>query len=140
MNSLFWERAHGGLTHLPIALIFAAAFFDALGILLPAISEAARVQGTWLLAGDFWRAWFLRRGVFGIGIKQMDDRRNRYGVTASSICLAGFHSDCRHGDMAVSCWPRSLASCVTLYLVTMLIGCSVMGAAGFFGGEMLLGH
>src|SRR2546421_689963 len=30
MNSLFWERAHGGLTHLPIALIFAAAFFDAL--------------------------------------------------------------------------------------------------------------
>src|SRR5947208_11883717 len=30
MNSLFWERAHGGITHLPIALIFAAAFFDAL--------------------------------------------------------------------------------------------------------------
>ena len=28
----------------------------------------------------------------------------------------------------------------TLYLATMLIGCSLMGAAGFFGGEMLLGH
>jgi uncharacterized membrane protein len=28
----------------------------------------------------------------------------------------------------------------TLYLGTMLIGCSLMGAAGFFGGEMLLGH
>jgi uncharacterized membrane protein len=27
-----------------------------------------------------------------------------------------------------------------LYLATMLIGCSLMGAAGFFGGEMLLGH
>ena len=28
----------------------------------------------------------------------------------------------------------------TLYLATILIGCSLMGAAGFFGGEMLLGH
>jgi len=27
-----------------------------------------------------------------------------------------------------------------LYLTTMLVGCSLMGAAGFFGGEMLLGH
>jgi len=28
----------------------------------------------------------------------------------------------------------------TLYLATMLLGCSLIGAAGFFGGEMLLGH
>jgi hypothetical protein len=28
----------------------------------------------------------------------------------------------------------------TMYLATMLVGCSLMGAAGFFGGEMLLGH
>jgi uncharacterized membrane protein len=27
-----------------------------------------------------------------------------------------------------------------LYLAIILIGCSLMGAAGFFGGEMLLGH
>src|SRR6266850_3851302 len=30
MNSLFWERAHGGLTHFPIALIFVATLFDIL--------------------------------------------------------------------------------------------------------------
>ena len=28
MNSLFWERAQGGLTHFPIVLIFVATFFD----------------------------------------------------------------------------------------------------------------
>ena len=34
----------------------------------------------------------------------------------------------------------ALMAAFTLYLATMLIGCSLMGAAGFFGGEMLLGH
>src|SRR3954467_10263531 len=33
MNSLFWERAHGGLVHFPIALVFAAAFFDAAALI-----------------------------------------------------------------------------------------------------------
>ena len=32
MNSLFWERAHGGLTHFPIALIFVATLFDILSL------------------------------------------------------------------------------------------------------------
>src|SRR5690242_20080339 len=33
MTSLFWSRLHGAATHFPIAFIFAAALFDALGFL-----------------------------------------------------------------------------------------------------------
>ena len=51
MNSLFWERAHGGLTHLPIALIFAAAFFDALAFFCHRSSKRHEFKaiGYWLV-------------------------------------------------------------------------------------------
>src|SRR5438874_13701773 len=51
MNSLFWERAHGGLTHLPIALIFAAAFFDVLAFFCRSSPKRAefKVIGYWLV-------------------------------------------------------------------------------------------
>jgi len=28
MNSIFWAHFHGGVTHFPLAFIFAAALFD----------------------------------------------------------------------------------------------------------------
>src|SRR5205809_7970138 len=51
MNSLFWERAHGGLTHLPIALIFAAAFFDALAFFCRRAGKRGEFKaiGYWLV-------------------------------------------------------------------------------------------
>ena len=110
MNSLFWERAHGGLTHLPIALIFAAAFFDALAFFCRRSPKRGEFKSNWLLARDCWRARFLRRSVFRIGVKQRDDRWDRCGFAASLFCLASFHSDCRAGDVALSRWPRSLAA------------------------------
>src|SRR3954454_12595474 len=51
MNSLFWERAHGGLTHLPIALIFGAAFFDALAFFCRRSEKRSEFKaiGYWLV-------------------------------------------------------------------------------------------
>src|SRR2546427_12087084 len=74
MNSLFWERAHGGLTHLPIALIFAAAFFDVLAFFCRR-SEKRRefkVIGYWLVIvgglgsfGAVLSGLVLTKGVIG---------------------------------------------------------------------------
>ena len=110
MNSLFWERAHGGLTHLPIALIFAAAFFDALAFFCRRSPKRGefRALGYWLVIVGAAR--FLRRSVFRIGVKQRDNRWYWCGFAASLLRLAGFHSDCWAGDVALSRWPQSLAA------------------------------
>ena len=51
MDSLFWERAHGGLTHFPIAFVFGAAFFDTLAFLRRPRTNGPdyHVIGYWLM-------------------------------------------------------------------------------------------
>jgi uncharacterized membrane protein len=140
MNSLFWERAHGGLTHLPIALIFAAALFDALGFFRRRSSK----QGEFKAIG-YWLVLFGALGSFGAAFS---------GLMLSKGTISGTGTILRHHYFV---WPSftlivGLATwrflvgrnpsrrAFTLYLATMLLACSLMGAAGFFGGEMLLGH
>src|SRR5262249_56642209 len=74
MNSLFWERAHGGLTHLPIALNFAAAFFDALAFFCRRSSKRREFKaiGYWLVIvgglgsfGAVLSGLMLSKGVIG---------------------------------------------------------------------------
>jgi uncharacterized membrane protein len=140
MNSLFWERAHGGLTHLPIALIFAAAFFDAL-----AFFGRPSAKRTEFKAIGYWLVIIGGIGSFGAVFS---------GVVLSKGTMAGSGAVLRHHYFV---WPAftlivGLATwrllvgrdptrrAFTLYLAMMFLGCSFMGAAGFFGGEMLLGH
>src|SRR5690242_10734336 len=49
MNSLFWERAHGGLTHFPIALIFVATLFDILSWFGSSKGRDFKAIGYWLV-------------------------------------------------------------------------------------------
>src|SRR5207302_672356 len=51
MNSLFWSRVHGGVTHFPIALIFGAALFDALSFVRhrSAKQHECAIIGYWLV-------------------------------------------------------------------------------------------
>ena len=51
MNSILWARLHGGATHFPVAFIFGAALFDAIGFFLRDSSKRRSFQttGYWLL-------------------------------------------------------------------------------------------
>jgi uncharacterized membrane protein len=140
MNSLFWERAHGGLTHFPIALIFAAAFFDTLAFFRqrPAKRRDFKAVGYWLvILGAL--------GAFGAVFS---------GLVLSKWTIGGTGAVLRHHLFV---WPAfalivGLATWrflvgnnpsrwgFALYLATMIVACALIGAAGFFGGEMLLGH
>jgi len=140
MNSLFWERAHGGLTHFPIALIFAAAFFDALAFFgrLPTKQRDFKAVGYWLV---ILGALGSLGAVFS-------------GLVLSKWTIGGTGAVLRHHLFV---WPafalivglamwRFLVGdnpsrrAFAMYLATMFVGCALIGAAGFFGGEMLLGH
>jgi hypothetical protein len=50
----FWDRVHGGSTHLPIALALASALFDGIGSIAPCgkLREGFRVSWSWEKA---WR-------------------------------------------------------------------------------------
>ena len=109
MNSLFWERAHGGLTHLPIALIFAAAFFDALAFFCRRSPKRGefRAIGYWLVIvgalgsfGAVFSGLVLSKGTIG-GTGAV--LRHHYFVWPAFTLIVGT------GDVALSRWPRSLA-------------------------------
>src|SRR5215467_12453877 len=140
MSSLFWERAHGGLTHLPIALIFAAAFFDALAFFRrrsPKRQEFKAI-GYWLVIigalgsfGAVFSGLVLTKGVIG-GTGAI--LWHHYFVWPAFVLIVGLAT----WRFLVGQNPSGRA--FKFYLAIILIGCSLMGAAGFFGGEMLLGH
>ena len=140
MNSLFWARAHGGLTHLPIALTFGAAFFDALaffGRRSPKRDEF-RAIGYWLvIVGAL--------GSFGAVLSGLVLSKGTIGGTGAVSLHHCFVWPAFALIVGLATWrflvgrnPSRRA--FALYVTTMLVGCSFMGAAGFFGGEMLLGH
>ena len=140
MNSLFWERAHGGLTHLPIALNFAAAFFDALAFFCRRSSRRREFKaiGYWLVIigaltsfGAVFSGLVLSKGVIsGSGAVLL----HHYFVWPAFTVIVGLGT----WRFLVGRDPSRRA--FKLYLAIVLIGCLLMGGAGFFGGEMLLGH
>lgn len=140
LNSLFWERAHGGLTHFPIALIFAAAFFDTLALLPRRCFKPRQFNAI------AYRLMILA-GVGAIGAVVS-------GLGASKWKMGGTGIIFRHHLFV---WPafflvvglvvwrvaarNRLSRCASVwYLAITFAACACIGAAGFFGGEMLLGQ
>jgi uncharacterized membrane protein len=140
MNSLFWSRMHGGATHFPIALIFAAALFDALGFFF-----RGRQREHQLNVVGYWLAILGALSSFGAVFS---------GLALSKWTIGGSGLVLRHHlfvwpafalIVALGTW-RALVGHETsrrglaVYLFSLVIGCLLIGAAGFFGGEMLLGR
>jgi mono/diheme cytochrome c family protein len=139
MNSLFWERAHGGLTHFPIALIFVATLFDLVsffGNRLPRGRDSNAI-GYWLVllagigaVGAATSGLALTKGkVLGTGLVRL----HHLLVWPAFVLI-----------LALVLWRvaarnefsrRAFAS----YLIAAGCACALIGAAGFVGGEMLIG-
>jgi uncharacterized membrane protein len=141
MNSLFFSRMHGGATHFPIALIFVSAFFDALGFFLRGHQKPHpefRIVGYWLallgaisclgavlsgLALSHWR-------VGGSGLLL---RHHVFVWPAFALLVA-------LGTWRALVRPDVSGRAFRIYLAAMVVGCGLIATAGYFGGEMLIGH
>src|ERR1700736_1812779 len=140
MNSLFWERAHGGLTHFPIALIFVATLFDFLSFFWDRSPKRRdfKAIGYWLVilaalgavAAVFSGLGLSKWKIVGTGLMRL---HHLFVWPAFGLILA------------LTAWRvaarnefsrRAFAS----YLIAACCACALIGAAGFVGGEMLLGE
>ncbi len=140
MNSLFWARLHGGTTHFPIALIFGAALFDTLSFLCPRSRRGRdfRIIGFWLVTlgalgsfGAVFSGLALSKWQIG-GTGQLF--RHHLFVWPAFALIVGLAT----WRVLVGYNPSRRA--FQFYIGTILISCVVIGAAGCFGGELLLGQ
>jgi len=138
MNSLFWERAHGGLTHFPIALIFVATLFDILSFFRDRSSKRRDFNaiGYWLI---------ILAGIGAIGAVFSGLALSKWQVVGTGLVRLHhlFVWPSFFLILALAAWRvaarnefsrRAFAS----YLIASCCACGLIGAAGFVGGEMLL--
>ncbi len=134
----FWDRIHGGSTHLPIALTLASALLDVAGSFAPSgkIRETFRFSAyfTPLLAtlgavpavvsGLMLTKW----DAFGSGVTLL----HHYFVWPSFgllIVLTVWRSIVRHRTSRIG---------FSIYLIAALTAAVLVSVAGFWGGEMVL--
>jgi mono/diheme cytochrome c family protein len=140
MNSLFWERAHGGLTHFPIALIFVATLFDIISFFLDRSSRRHDFN-----AIGYWVHILAGIGAVGAVFSGLALSKWQVGGTGLVRLHHLFVWPAFVLILALVAWRvaarnkfsrRAFAS----YLIVACCACALIGAAGFVGGEMLLGE
>ena len=140
MNSLLWSRLHGGATHFPIALIFGAALFDTLSF----ISHESRRRRDFGVIG-FWLVTLGALGSFGAVLSGLALSRWEIGGTGQLLRHHLFVWPAFALIVGLATWRLLVGyhpsrRALGFYIGTILISCAVIGAAGFFGGELLLGQ
>jgi uncharacterized membrane protein len=140
MNPEGWAKMHGATVHFPIALILCSGALDALGSFLPA---PATRRG--LHAAGYWTMILGAAGTVPAVVS---------GLVMSRGVMLGHDTLRLHHLFA---WPafalivglaawRSLASDFTAgkapagYLAVAGVAALLVMAAGYYGGEMMLGH
>jgi len=139
MNSLFWERAHGGLTHFPIAFIFAAAFFDTLAFLPRRLLKRQDFN-----AIGYWLTILAGAGAVGAVFSGLVLSKWKIGGTGLLLRHHLFVWPAFVLILALVIWRVAAGNHLSLpaagfYLAGTYLACAFIGAAGFVGGEMLLG-
>ena len=134
----FWDRVHGGSTHLPIALAMASALLDGIGSIAPSgkLREGFRFSGyfTLLLAalgavpavisGLMLTHW----DAVGSGVTML----HHYFVWPSFgllVALAVWRSIVRYRASRVG---------FSIYLIAIVTTAVLISIAGFWGGELVL--
>jgi len=139
MTGSIWVKMHGGTTHFPIALLIASVLFDLIGyalqrephtrdlhmaafyaLMLAALGSLAAVLSGLIISG--WQ-------VFGDGLLA----KHHDFVWPAFALLVG-----------LAVWrlvvrQRASRRAYALYLACSVVSAGLMAAAGYWGGEMLLG-
>jgi uncharacterized membrane protein len=141
MDNSLWVKMHGGTTHFPIALVVASTLFDLAGLLVPDNPAKSRWAG--FRAAGFYTLILGALGSFGAVLS---------GLVISHGEILG------HGNLAhhhTFLWPafglllglavwrvvvgnHASQRAFKIYLAASVVTCGLMGAAGYWGGELLL--
>jgi uncharacterized membrane protein len=141
MDNSLWVKMHGGTTHFPIALAMASLLFDSVGYWLPDSADKSRRAG--LYAAGFYSLILAALGSFGAVLS---------GLVIAHWQLRGTGNLARHHAFL---WPafalliglavwrlavrdRASQRAFKVYLAASLITAGLCGAAGYWGGELLL--
>ena len=141
MDNSLWVKMHGGTTHFPIALVMASVLFDLVGLLAPDDAEKSRRSG--FRAAGFYTLILGALGSLGAVLS---------GLVISHGQLWGRGNLARHHTflwpafgllMALAVWRLVVGSHASqrglrIYLAVSMVTAALMGAAGYWGGELLL--
>src|SRR6266699_3507184 len=141
MDNSLWVRMHGGTTHFPIVLVLASALFDLAGLIFPENSDKSRRAG--FRAAGFYSLILGGLGALGAVVS---------GLVISHGQLWGRGNLAHHHTFL---WPafglltglavwrvvvvnHASNGSFRIYLGIALTTAVLMGAAGYWGGELLL--
>jgi mono/diheme cytochrome c family protein len=139
MNTLFWQRMHGGATHFPIVLLLASVIFDSVawrsrdeslrrGLHLAGLGSA--VVGVLGGFGAVISGLVMTRGqMLGTGYEKL---HHLFVWPAFGLCVA---------FVAWRLFSRGTIPPLgrATYLAGMTLAAALITGAGYWGGEMLLG-
>src|SRR2546421_4390984 len=138
MNSFFWERAHGGLTHFPIALIFVATVFDILSFF-----RGQSTKGRDHIAIGYWLV--ILAGIGAVGAVTSGLLLSKWTVVGTGLVRLHhlFVWPAFVLILALVLWRVAARNefsrrAFGFYLIAACWAGALIGAAGFVGGEMLL--
>ena len=132
---------HGGMTHFPIALVMASIAFDLASLVAPDTAEKSRRAG--LRAAGFYTLILGALSSFGAVVS---------GLAISHGEIWGRGNLARHHTflwpafglvIALAVWRlvagnRASTRAFKVYLAVSVITGTVMGTAGYWGGELVL--
>src|SRR6267143_2137045 len=132
MNPIFWSRVHGGMTHFPIALILAAAFFDALGFFL----QRSPKQRDFSITG-YWLIVLGGLGSLGAVFSGLALSKWKIGGTGLLLRHHLFVWPAFALIVGLATWRFLIGNQTThhgfaIYLSVMAIACALIATAGFF--------
>jgi uncharacterized membrane protein len=138
MDSIFWLRVHGGVTHFPIALVFGAAFFETIGLLSSSRQHDFRSVSYWLLVSG---------GISSFGAVFSGLALSKWTISGKSLLLQHhlFVWPAFALIVGLTSWRVAVGQspsrrACAIYLSLLATACALLGAAGFSRGELLLGR
>src|SRR5690349_10497868 len=141
MDNSLWVKMHGGTTHFPIALVMASVLFDLASLLAPDNADKSRRAG--FRAAGFYTLLLGALGALGAVVS---------GLVISHGQLWGRGNLARHHMFLWPAFGLLMASAIwrllvgnqasrhglRIYLAVSMVTAALMGAAGYWGGELLL--
>jgi uncharacterized membrane protein len=140
MNSEMWARMHGATVHFPIALMLGSGALDALGFFFPglAIRRGLHVASYWMtILGALGTAPVVVSGlVMSKGVVLGHDAlryHHLFAWPAFALIVGIAVWRAFAGDFSTKGAPAA-------YVATVGFAAALIMGAGYWGGEMALGH
>ena len=141
MDNSLWVKMHGGTTHFPIALVMVSVLFDLVASVAPDNADKSRRAG--FRAAGFYTLVLGALGSLGAVLS---------GLVISHGQLWGRGNLARHHTflwpafgllIALAIWRmlvgnRASRLGLRINLAVSVVTAALMGAAGYWGGELLL--